>query len=61
MKSSDDGRDVRDSAFRMRMGSSFYQPGSVNENVLDSDGTTRRRSMADGRSQTSGGDVDCYK
>ncbi len=34
-------------------GSSFHQPGTVNENVLESDfeplcdGTTRRRSLAD--------------
>ncbi len=44
---------VRDSAFQMRVGSSFYQPGTVNENVLESDfvplcdDTTRRRSLAD--------------
>ncbi len=42
---------VRDSAFRM--GSSFHQPGTVKENVMESDfvplcnGTTRRRSLAD--------------
>ncbi len=61
MKSSDDGRDefrcrlkiVRYSSFRMRVGSSFHQPGTVNENVLESDfeplcdDTTRRRSLAD--------------
>ncbi len=35
------------------VGSSFHQPGTVNENVLESDsvplcdGTTRRRSLAD--------------
>ncbi len=40
---------VRDSAFRMGVGSSFHQPGTVNENVLESDfvplcdGTTRHR------------------
>ncbi len=28
---------VRDSAFRMGVGSSFHQPGTVNENVLESD------------------------
>ncbi len=43
---------VRDSAFRMGVGSSFHQPGTVNENVLESDfvplcdGTTRHRSLA---------------
>ncbi len=59
MKSSDDGRDefsgvalkiLRDSAFRMRVGSSFHQPGTVKEYVLESDicdGSTRRRSLAD--------------
>ncbi len=37
----------------LRMGSAFHQPGTVNENVLESDfeplcdGTTRRRSLAD--------------
>ncbi len=37
---------VRDSAFRMGVGSSFHQPGTVNENILESgfvplcDGTT---------------------
>ncbi len=37
----------------MRVGSSFHQPGKVNENILESDfvplydGTTRRRSLAD--------------
>ncbi len=37
----------------MRVGSSFNQPGTVNENVLESgfvslcEGTTRRRSLAD--------------
>ncbi len=37
----------------MKVGSSFHQPGTVNENVLESDfvplcdGTTRRRSLAD--------------
>ncbi len=37
----------------MRVGSSFHQPGTVNENVLESDfeslcdGTTRRHSLAD--------------
>ncbi len=57
---------VRDSEFRMGVGSSFHQPGTVNENVLESDfvpfcdGTTRRRLLAR-RSQTSWGDVDCYK
>ncbi len=46
---------VRDSAFRMAVGSSFHQPGTVNENVLENDfvplcdGTTRRRSPADFR------------
>ncbi len=44
---------VRDSAFRMRVVSSFHQPGTVNENVLESDflplcdGTTRCRSLTD--------------
>ncbi len=44
---------VRDSALRMSVGSSFHQPGTVNENVLESvfvplcDGTTRRFSLAD--------------
>ncbi len=44
---------VRDPAFRMEVGSSFHQPGTVNENVLESDfvslwdGTMRRRSLAD--------------
>ncbi len=43
----------RDPAFRMGVGSSFHQPGTVNENVLESDfvplcdGTTRHRSLAD--------------
>ncbi len=43
----------QDSAFRMGVGSSFHQPGTVNENVLESDfvplcvGTTRRRSLVD--------------
>ncbi len=38
---------------RIRVESSFHQPGTVNENVLESDfeplcdGTTRRRSLAD--------------
>ncbi len=36
---------VRDSAFRIGVGISFHQPGTVNENVCD--GTTRRRSLAD--------------
>ncbi len=72
MKSSDDGKIlvfrcrlkiVRDSAFRMGVGSSFHQPGMVNENVLKSDfvplcdGTTRQRSLADLRLQI----VDRYK
>ncbi len=60
MKSSDDGRDFRcrlkivwDSGFQMRVGSSFHQPGTVNENILESDfvplcdGTTGLRSLAD--------------
>ncbi len=44
---------VRVSAFRMRVGSSIHQPGTVNENVLESDfvplcdGTTRHRSLTD--------------
>jgi len=44
---------VRDSAFRMRVGSYFQQPGTVNENVLESDfvplcdGTMRHRSLSD--------------
>jgi len=44
---------VRDSAFQMGVGSSFHQPGMVNEKVLESDivplcdGTTRHRSLAD--------------
>ncbi len=43
----------QDSAFRMGVGGSFHQPGTVNENVLESDfvllcdGTTRRRSLID--------------
>ncbi len=43
----------RDPAFRMGVGRSFHQPGTVNENVLESDfeplcdGTTRRRSQVD--------------
>ncbi len=43
----------RDPALRMGVGRSFHQPGTVNENVLESDfeplcdGTTRRRSLAD--------------
>ncbi len=43
-------------------GRSFHRPGTVNENVLESDfeplcdGTTRHRSLADLRA--SGGDVD---
>ncbi len=43
----------RDPVFRMGVGSSFHQPGTVNENVLESDfvplcdGTMRRRSLAD--------------
>jgi len=46
---------VRDSAFRMMMGRSFHQHGTVNENVLESDfvalcdGTTSHRSLADHR------------
>ncbi len=41
------------SAFQIGVGRSFHQPGTVNENVLESDfeplcnGTTRRRSLAD--------------
>ncbi len=44
---------VRDSAFRIGVGSSFHQLGTMNENVLESDfvplcdGTMRRRSLAD--------------
>ncbi len=44
---------VRDSAFRMGVGRSFHQPGTVNKNVLESDfvplcdGTMRLRSLAD--------------
>ncbi len=44
---------VRDSAFRMGVGSSFHQPGMVNENILECDfvsrcdGTMRQRSLAD--------------
>ncbi len=43
----------RDPAFQIGVGSSFHQPGMVNENVLESDfeplcdGTTRRRLPAD--------------
>ncbi len=43
----------RDPAFRMGVGRSFHRPGTVKENVLESDfeplcdGTTRRRSLAD--------------
>ncbi len=60
MKSSDDGRDeFSDAAWklsgasRMGVGSSFHQPGTVNENVLESefeplcDDATRHRSLAD--------------
>ncbi len=42
-----------DPAFRIGVGSSFHQPGTVKESVLESDfeplcdGTTRRRSLAD--------------
>ncbi len=45
--------DDRDPAFWRRVGKFIYQPGTVNENVLESDfvplcdGTTRRRSLAD--------------
>ncbi len=41
------------SAFRIGVGRSFHQPGTVNENVLESDfvplydGTTRRRLLVD--------------
>ncbi len=44
---------VRDSAFRIGLGSLFHQPGTMNETVLESDfvplcdGTTRRHSLAD--------------
>ncbi len=44
---------VRDTAFRMAVGSSFHQPGTVNEKVLERDfvplcdGTMRRCSPAD--------------
>ncbi len=44
---------VSDLAFRMAVGSSFHQPGTVNENILESDfvplcdGTTRRPSPTD--------------
>ncbi len=44
---------VRDSAFRIGVRRSFHQPGTVNENVLESDfeplcdGTTMCRSLAD--------------
>ncbi len=43
----------RDPAFRIGVGRSFYQPRMVKENVLESDfeplsdGTMRRRSLAD--------------
>ncbi len=43
----------RDPAFWMGVGSSFHQPGTVNENALESDfvpvcdGTMRRRSLAE--------------
>jgi len=43
---------IRDPAVQMRGGRSFHRPGTVNENVLESDfvplcdGTTRRRSLA---------------
>ncbi len=58
---------VRDSAFWMWGGwGSFIPPArNVNENVLESDfvplsdGTTRRRSLADLRLRE--GDVDCHK
>ncbi len=53
-KSSEDGRDeFSGTAVRMGVGSSFHRPGTVNENVLESDfvslcdGTMRRRSLAD--------------
>ncbi len=48
------------------MGRSFHQLGTVNENVLESDfeplcdGTIVEASFTS-RSQTSGGNVDCYK
>ncbi len=53
----------RDSAFRMGVGSSFHQPGTVNENVLESDFVSLwwHEELLAHRSQTSGGDVDCYK
>ncbi len=44
---------VRDSAFRIGVGSSFHQPGPVNENVLERDfvplcdSTTKCHSLAD--------------
>ncbi len=50
-------------AFRMGVGRSFHQPGTVNENVLESDfeplcdGTIVEASLTS-RSQTSGRDVD---
>ncbi len=61
-KSSEDGREkffkcrlkiVRDSAFRIGVGSSFHQPGTVNENDLERDfmplcdGTISRHSLTD--------------
>ncbi len=57
-KSSEDGRDEFSAvawklSFRIGVGSSFHQAGTVNENFLESDfvplcdGTTRRRSLAD--------------
>ncbi len=59
-KSSKDGRDefsgvvrLNCQAFRIGVGSSFHQPGMVNENVLERDfvplcdDTTRRRSLVD--------------
>ncbi len=48
----------------MRVGSSFHQPGTVNEKVLESDFVPlcdAPRGDARCRSQTSGGDVDCHQ
>jgi len=46
---------VRDSAFQIKVGRSFHQHGTMNENVLESDfealcdGTTSRHSLTDRR------------
>ncbi len=55
---------VRDSAFRMGLGRSFHQPGTVNENVLEwfcASLWWHHEAMLARRSQISWGDVDYYK